>query len=69
MSDDRGPLCKYGYHANSCELGYPGCGCADDVMAEMDRMSGVPHTYEDDGMEGYHLCVHCMGPKNMPIHD
>lgn len=62
------PVCKYGFHSNHCELGYPGCACADDMMAEIERMGGVPHAYEDDEVPGYHLCRKCMGTKGDPIH-
>jgi hypothetical protein len=28
------PRCKYGYKLSGCELGHPGCACADDMLAE-----------------------------------
>lgn len=31
------PRCKYGHKMNGCELGHPGCICADELM---DRCTG-----------------------------
>lgn len=28
------PRCKHGYKLNGCELGYPGCVCADEAMLQ-----------------------------------
>lgn len=44
------PRCKYGYRLNGCELGYPGCACADEAILEELR-SGKPCCGEDPNIE------------------
>ena len=56
--------CVYGYNANGCELGYPGCMCADDVN-EAHTGSCAIYDGMDDETEYHYKPCDCGGDERL----